>query len=614
MKKVSIIIPVYNCEEYLKDCFDSIVNQTMNKKDIEVIIINDGSKDSSGDIIKEYLKKNKDWIYIDRENKGIAESRNDGIRALSGKYLVFLDSDDKLELNALENMYNQVTKENCEVGIFRTRNFNSKTVYEDVYGSIFDKIPEVTTLNESLNLSRIIRSAAIIFKKELIKDIRYVPNVVHEDNYLCIIAFSKAKKIYVSKDVVYNIRKREGENLSITQKMNFKSYKDLVINIREADKIAKNNKLIRIHVNQLFGYITKNVPKENIYEAILLIKDYLLEMKNNKVINTLEYLNHKGYLELKYLIKLYKYILIKQMKITYLSFLTILSPKLNTKNFYKKRMGKDINLDNPQTFNEKIQWLKLNYLYPNELVTKCADKVLVRDYIKDIGCSEILNDIIKIYDDPSSINFDELPNKFVLKWNFGCGYNIICTDKNKLNKNVTIKMLKKWGKSKFHLHNSELHYKDIDRKIICEKFIEPEKGMLPEDYKFYCFNGKTEYVMICYGRENGKPEFYFLDRDWKIAKINKRSSSLDSSFKIEKPKMMDKMFEYADKLSKDFPFVRTDLYTTKDKVYFGELTFTPSAGLDTGYTEEGSTILANKINIKDVQNEKNRFYNKQKRK
>ena len=224
----------------------------------------------------------------------------------------------------------------------------------------------------------------------------------------------------------------------------------------------------------------------------------------------------------------------------------------------------------------------------------------MRNYIKELGCEKILIDVIKIYDNVDEINFDELPNKFVLKWNFGCGYNIICTDKSKLNQNVTRKILKKWGKSKFHLHNSELHYKNIKRKIICEKFIEPEKGILPDDYKFYCFNGKAEYVMICSDRDKGNTKFYFYDRDWNLVKLNKKSQNLPESFNIEKPKMMEKLFEYADKLSLSFPFVRVDLYTSEDNIYFGELTFTPSAGLDTGYTDEGDKILADKIIIEGV--------------
>jgi len=599
MKKISVIISVYNCEEFLDECLDSLVRQTMPKEDFEVIIINDGSKDNSLKIIKKFLKKNA-WVLIDRENKGLSASRNEGLDIATGEYVTFFDSDDILETDALENMYNEITNNNCDIGLFRTTNFNSTKTFDDNYIDKFSKLPKVTTLDETPLLATFIRSVAILYKRKIIKNIRFIPKVIHEDNYFCIKGYNASKKIYTSSTYVYKIRKREGENLSITQKLNFSTYKDMVTNILTADLEIKKSYLIKIHANQLLSYIENYVSKSHYLEALLLLNDYLFVMKNNKVINNIQYLKIKVYIYLKSLFKINKSLYAKKLKNFFLSSLTIISPTLNTKVFYKRRIGKKINLENPQTFNEKIQWLKLNEFYPNELVTKCADKVSVRDYIKEIGCEEILIDVIKIYDNEKQINFDELPNKFVLKWNFGCGYNIICNDKNKLNENVTRKLLKIWGKSKFHLYNSELHYKKIKRKIICEKFIESENSLLPNDYKFYCFNGKAEYVMICSDRDKGDTKFYFFDRNWNLAKLNKRSQNLPEDFTIEKPEMMDKMFEYADKLSQNFSVVRVDLYTTGKKIFFGELTFTPSAGLDTGYTSDGDKTLADKIIIKDV--------------
>jgi len=599
MKKISVIISVYNCEEFLDECLDSLVRQTMPKEDFEVIIINDGSKDNSLKIIKKFLKKNA-WVLIDRENKGLSASRNEGLDIATGEYVTFFDSDDILETDALENMYNEITNNNCDIGLFRTTNFNSTKTFDDNYIDKFSKLPKVTTLDETPLLATFIRSVAILYKRKIIKNIRFIPKVIHEDNYFCIKGYNASKKIYTSSTYVYKIRKREGENLSITQKLNFSTYKDMVTNILTADLEIKKSYLIKIHANQLLSYIENYVSKSHYLEALLLLNDYLFVMKNNKVINNIQYLKIKVYIYLKSLFKINKSLYAKKLKNFFLSSLTIISPTLNTKVFYKRRIGKKINLENPQTFNEKIQWLKLNEFYPNELVTKCADKVSVRDYIKEIGCEEILIDVIKIYDNEKQINFDELPNKFVLKWNFGWGYNIICNDKNKLNENDTRKLLKIWGKSKFHLYNSELHYKKIKRKIICEKFIESENSLLPNDYKFYCFNGKAEYVMICSDRDKGDTKFYFFDRNWNLAKLNKRSQNLPEDFTIEKPEMMDKMFEYADKLSQNFSVVRVDLYTTGKKIFFGELTFTPSAGLDTGYTSDGDKTLADKIIIKDV--------------
>ncbi len=279
-----------------------------------------------------------------------------------------------------------------------------------------------------------------------------------------------------------------------------------------------------------------------------------------------------------------------------LCLITIISPTLNTKILFKRRFGIKINLKNPKTFNEKISWMKL-YEYPNKKIySECADKVLVRDYVRKLGLEEILIPQIGIYNTAKDINFSELPNSFVLKWNFGWGYNIICKSKEDLDINKTINKLNKWEKSKFYLKSSEMHYKNIDKKIICEKYIGNGKS-LPDDYKIYCFNGKAEYVMVCSERESEHTKFCFFDRDWNLCRINKQSLRFPKNYTITKPKNMDKMFKYADLLSKEFKFVRVDLYNVDGKIYFGELTFTPSSGLDLGYTKKGDILLGSKINI-----------------
>ena len=269
------------------------------------------------------------------------------------------------------------------------------------------------------------------------------------------------------------------------------------------------------------------------------------------------------------------------IKKIYLELLTLVSPKLNTKVFYKRRMGKNIDLDNPKTFNEKVQWLKLN-VYPKEQIySDCADKYLVREYVKKCGLEETLNELIGVYDNANQINWAELPNQFVLKWNFGCGLNIICSDKNKLDEKEVKKKLNRWRNNKFYLRTSEMHYKKISKKIICEKYLADETTKSIDDYKFYCFDGKADCVMVCVGRDKGKPKFYYFDRNWKfLREYSKDGIDAPKNLKIPKPKDIEKMFKYADVLSKGFPFVRVDFYYTNNKIVFGELTFTPSAGLD----------------------------------
>ena len=279
------------------------------------------------------------------------------------------------------------------------------------------------------------------------------------------------------------------------------------------------------------------------------------------------------------------------------SALTLISPTLNTKVLYRKKFKKKLNLKQPKTLNEKLLWLKLNKYMTDPLVIKCADKYKVREYIEDCGCKEILNELYGVYDTPDNINWEELPDKFALKWNFGAGYNIIGDDKSKLDKEQTIEQLRKWGKTKCWLTHSEMQYKYIPKKIICEKYLNDGHGRLPLDYKFYCFNGEAKFVMICVGREYGEPKFYFFDRQWNLARINRDSINAPENFTIEKPKFIEKLFEYAEKLAKPFPFVRADFYSVDDKVVFGELTFTPAGAMDSNRLPETDILMGEMVNI-----------------
>ena len=210
--------------------------------------------------------------------------------------------------------------------------------------------------------------------------------------------------------------------------------------------------------------------------------------------------------------------------------LSYLSPALNTRLLFLRKFGRLPELQNPKTLNEKLLKLKLE--------------------------------------------------RFAMKWNFGCGYNIICQDKAKLDIPETVKQLKKWGREPFWAYYSELQYRNVEKKIIVEEYIGDGDGRLPEDYKFYCFNGKAYCCMVCQGREEGWPRFYFMDRDFQLLRINRDSRNAPEGFSLPKPRDIDAAYAVADTLSQGFPFVRVDLYLTDRGVRFGEMTFTPAAALD----------------------------------
>ena len=274
--------------------------------------------------------------------------------------------------------------------------------------------------------------------------------------------------------------------------------------------------------------------------------------------------------------------------------LTLISPKLNTCVVYKAKFGKKLDFNNPQTLNEKILWLKFNDYYNNPIVKQCADKYRVREYVTNCGCPEILNHLIGVFSKVEEIDWDSLPESFALKLNVGCGHNIIVKDKKELDIQKTKRTLKKWLKNKYqYLGYAEMQYKDVKPLILIEDYLKPKVGKLPEDYKFYCFDGLAPYVMVCTDRQEGgkHPRFWYYNEEWEMQMLSADALKYGVKAAIPKPEGIETAFEYAKKLSKGFPFVRVDLYIIDGKVYFGELTFTPSAGQDNGRLPEADRVL-----------------------
>ena len=286
------------------------------------------------------------------------------------------------------------------------------------------------------------------------------------------------------------------------------------------------------------------------------------------------------------------------LKKIYMILVCKVSPKLASQIIYNRTHDKKLNLNEPILFNEKLMYLKLKNI-DNNLIIKCTDKYLVREYIKEKGYSSILNDLIGVYDSFDEINWEELPNKFALKCNHGCGYNIICTDKEKLDKNIVRKKINKWMNKKYGYETAEPHYTRIKPKIICEKFIDMGNDKLPTDYKIYCFNGEAKIILVMNDRGNNiKKEFY--DKDWKLMHL--RKDEKHPKVLSEKPKNLKLMLKCAEDLSKPFEFVRVDFYNVNNNIIFGELTFTP-AGCNADYTVEADMQLGKMLKLQNNKEE-----------
>lgn len=277
------------------------------------------------------------------------------------------------------------------------------------------------------------------------------------------------------------------------------------------------------------------------------------------------------------------------------SCLTLISPRVNTAVTYRIKFGKALDLDNPRTLNEKILWLKFNTYWENELVRQCADKFRVREYVREAGCEEALCKLFGVFDSVYDIDWSNLPTSFALKLNVGCGRNLIVPDSSHLDVATAKRKVASWFRDDAWLGYSEMQYKGVPMKLVMEECLCSHDGALPEDYKFYCMNGRARYVMLCVGRgESEHPSFYYYDRDWNLMPYTKAAIA-NPGFLFEKPDGIDEAFDYAERLSKPFPFVRVDFYIVEGKVYFGELTFTPSAGMDNGRLPETDRMLGDEL-------------------
>ena len=272
----------------------------------------------------------------------------------------------------------------------------------------------------------------------------------------------------------------------------------------------------------------------------------------------------------------------------------IAGPEFMSKVYYRILLHTKLDLKKPQTFNEKLQWLKLYYWPNNPKAIQCADKYAVRSYIKERGREDILNDILFVWESADDICWDKLPKQFVLKCNHGCGYNILCPDKSKLDENAIKKQLRQWMKEDFSKYNEEPHYAKIPKRIICEKYL----GDTVINYNIYCFNGKSVFFSLAGGLGDGIGEhltYYNVDG----TKADFRNENYPTGDNEISP-LLSEMVKTAEFLAQDFPMVRVDLFDVNGKIILSEMTFTPGGALIPFAPSEADRMLGEKLDISNL--------------
>lgn len=268
-----------------------------------------------------------------------------------------------------------------------------------------------------------------------------------------------------------------------------------------------------------------------------------------------------------------------------------------TKRQYKKVYGENLNLSNPVKYSEKINWLKFYYAYDENAIL-AGDKIGIHKFLKEKKLENLSVPVVGIYSDVEEINWSELPQSFVAKKSNGSGMNIIVKDKKDYSEKEFKMKINSWMKEEFGVFSEELHYKKMIGKIIIEKYFEN----ITEDWKIFFINGEEKVIQVTKwvgeDKKFGKREYVKIltDMQGNILYISEEKSNLT---KIKLPESIDEMIKSGRILSKEFPFVRVDYFLGEGKLYLGEMTFTPSAGLDK-YNDKVGRIFQKSLNLQDV--------------
>jgi len=278
--------------------------------------------------------------------------------------------------------------------------------------------------------------------------------------------------------------------------------------------------------------------------------------------------------------------------------LKFLPPRLYAHILYEYYTGKHLNLENPIEFNEKIQWYKV--FYHPRILTQLVDKYAVREYVESKIGPQYLNDLYGTYDRPEDINYEELPDHFIVKATHASSYNLIVRDKENLDKSKAARTFKKWlEKSQYYRTGQEWAYKDVQPRLIIEKLLKDDGGISLIDYKYYCFSGVAKFIEVHLDRaQDHKRGFYDLDLKPLPFRYTKLEESITSD--IETPCNLDEMKSLSEILAAKFPFVRVDFYSIDGKAVFGEMTFYPSDGRKDLIPDEYNKIIGDYIELPEL--------------
>lgn len=283
-----------------------------------------------------------------------------------------------------------------------------------------------------------------------------------------------------------------------------------------------------------------------------------------------------------------------------ITFLRFIPDEFYLRIIYRIKIGKKLRLDNPQTFNEKLQWLKLNDRQP--VYTTMVDKYEVKKYVADKIGEKYIIPTIGVWDHFEDIDFDLLPDRFVLKCTHDSGGLILCEDKSALDlKKAKRKIVRSLHNNYYYIFR-EWPYKNVRPRIIAEEYMTDGSNIVPEDYKVYCFNGEPKYIVVFHNRfcnEKGLSETVY-DTDWIPQGFSMSVHFAVSNIIEDKPECLEELLNICRILCQEIPQVRIDFYIIKQKIFFGEITLYTASGLQKMIPEEMDVVIGKMLHFPPI--------------
>lgn len=603
--KISVIIPSLNSRTYIRECLESVLEQTL--KELEVFCIDAGSTDGTIDVLEEYAVLDKRIKIIHSDKRSYGYQMNLGIKAAKGEYLAIVESDDYIIPNTYQDLY-KVAKENdvevlrADFHIFVGEKDNYKLGFRKIvpndsyYNKILDPSEDITVFN----CNNVPWSG--LYKLEFLKEknilLNETPGASYQDNGLWFQCFTQSHRIYFYNKSYYRLRRDNPESSIYSKSKVFcicEEY-DFIRKNLDKDEVLKD-KFAPICSYKRFTNYTwtlKRIAEEFRLDFLRRFAEDFKKIEENGELDS-SLFNEKQWNQLQSIMKDPEEYYYSSSAITY-NFLRCLPPDRYpeiVKRWFKEATKQDLDLENPKTFNEKIQWLKL---YDNSVLkTRLADKYLVRDWIKEKIGEQYLIPILGVWEKFDDIDFDSLPEQFVLKSNHGSSWNIVVRDKRVLNLEEAKAKFDLWMSKNFALCGGlELHYGEIVPRIIAEQYMAELDGDI-FDYRFFCFNGEPKYVWVDVGSGTKNHKRSIFDLNWNLQDMRVNYPNILPV--PEKPESFEEMLRLAKILCSDFALVRVDFYSIHGKTYFGEMTFTPQSGIGKWFPNNQNQIYGDLIQL-----------------